>query len=125
MCRKRSLVHVDRGGGGSIVHITSVAAFAGQELVHPYIARRRRRRYVLTQTMARTGAPYGIRVNAIAPGDIYTPANGGDVGPIAALLAIFAYTSRSDGAAPGRRLAAQWRSSRPTTLPSSRAPRVG
>jgi NAD(P)-dependent dehydrogenase (short-subunit alcohol dehydrogenase family) len=74
---------VDRGGGGSIVHITSVAAFAGQELASVYCATKAAVTS-LTQTMALELAPYGIRVNAIAPGDIYTPANAAIVSDLAA-----------------------------------------
>lgn len=74
---------VERGGGGSIVHITSVAAFAGQELASVYCATKAAVT-ALTQTMALELAPHGIRVNAVAPGDILTPANAGVVSDLSA-----------------------------------------
>jgi NAD(P)-dependent dehydrogenase (short-subunit alcohol dehydrogenase family) len=74
---------VERGGGGSIVHITSVAAFAGQELASVYCATKAAVTS-LTQTMALELAPHGIRVNAVAPGDINTPANAAIVSDLAA-----------------------------------------
>jgi NAD(P)-dependent dehydrogenase (short-subunit alcohol dehydrogenase family) len=74
---------VARGGGGSIIHITSVAAFAGQELASVYCATKAAVTS-LTQTMALELAPLGIRVNAVAPGDILTPANAAIVSDLAA-----------------------------------------
>jgi NAD(P)-dependent dehydrogenase (short-subunit alcohol dehydrogenase family) len=65
---------VDRGEGGSIVTIASVGAFAGQEFAAAYCASKAGQ-VALTQVMALELAPHGIRVNAIAPGDIHTPAS--------------------------------------------------
>ncbi len=59
---------------GAIVHVASVAAFAAQELGSVYCATKAAVTS-LAQTMGLELAPYGIRVNAVAPGDIYTPAN--------------------------------------------------
>ena len=56
---------------GSILHIASVGAFAAQELASIYCASKAAQAS-LTQSMALELAPYGIRVNAIAPGDILT-----------------------------------------------------
>ncbi|MDW8355085.1 MAG: SDR family oxidoreductase [Bryobacterales bacterium] len=60
------------GHGGAIVNISSVGAFAAQELASVYCASKAALR-ALTQALALELAPYGIRVNAVAPGDIETP----------------------------------------------------
>ncbi len=65
---------VVRGDGGSIINISSVGAFAGQEFASAYCATKAGQA-AMVQTMAIELAPYGIRVNAVAPGDIFTPAN--------------------------------------------------
>lgn len=62
------------GLAGSIIHIASVAAYAAQEFASVYCATKAAQ-VSLAQSMALELAPHGIRVNAIAPGDIYTPAN--------------------------------------------------
>ena len=59
---------------GSIVHISSVAAFAAQEHASVYCATKAAV-VSLAQSMALELARYGIRVNCIAPGDILTEAN--------------------------------------------------
>lgn len=58
----------------SIVHITSVGAFAAQEHASIYCASKAALT-ALTKAMALELAPHNIRVNAIAPGDIETPAS--------------------------------------------------
>lgn len=62
------------GRQGSIVHVASVGAFAAQELAGVYCATKAAVAS-LAQSMGLELAPYGIRVNAVAPGDILTPAN--------------------------------------------------
>ncbi len=62
------------GGGGSIVHISSVGAYAGQEFASLYCATKAAQ-VSLAQTMALELAPYKIRVNSIAAGDINTEAS--------------------------------------------------
>lgn len=64
---------LDRGGG-VIVNITSVAAVAGQEFAAAYTASKAGLSG-LTKAMALELAPYGIRVVAVAPGDIHTEAS--------------------------------------------------
>lgn len=59
---------------GNIVHIASVGAFAAQEHASIYCASKAAQ-VSLTQSMALELAPYGIRVNAVAPGDIFTAAS--------------------------------------------------
>lgn len=59
------------GNGGVIIHISSVGAFAAQEGAAAYCATKAALTG-LTKTMALELAPYGIRVNGIAPGDILT-----------------------------------------------------
>lgn len=56
---------------GSIVHVSSVGAFAAQELAAVYCATKAAQ-VSLAQSMALELAPYGIRVNSVAPGDIAT-----------------------------------------------------
>lgn len=65
---------VAQGSGGSIVNIASVAAFAGQEFASAYCATKAGQSEMV-KTLALELAPHGIRVNAVAPGDIFTPAN--------------------------------------------------
>jgi NAD(P)-dependent dehydrogenase (short-subunit alcohol dehydrogenase family) len=59
---------------GSIVHVSSVAAYAAQEFASLYCATKAGQ-VSLAQSMALELAPYHIRVNCIAPGDIYTETN--------------------------------------------------
>ncbi|GBC83156.1 3-oxoacyl-[acyl-carrier-protein] reductase FabG [bacterium HR10] len=63
-----------RQGGGSIIHISSVAAFAAQEGAAAYCATKAGI-VGLTRAMALELAPYGIRVNCVAPGDILIETN--------------------------------------------------
>jgi len=65
---------VTAGRGGNIVHITSVAAYAAQEFASLYCATKAAQ-VSLAQAMSLELAPYGIRVNCVAPGDIYTEAS--------------------------------------------------
>ena len=62
---------IDRGAEGSIVNISSVAQYAAQEGAASYCASKAGMDG-LTKTAAIELAPHGIRVNAIAPGDIHT-----------------------------------------------------
>lgn len=62
---------VDHKRGGSIIHVSSVAAYAAQEFASVYCATKAAQ-VSLARTMGLELAPHGIRVNCIAPGDIYT-----------------------------------------------------
>jgi glucose 1-dehydrogenase len=65
---------VAQGQGGSIVNISSVAQYAAQEHAAPYCASKAGLDG-LTKAAAIELAPYGIRVNNVAPGDIDTEAS--------------------------------------------------
>jgi NAD(P)-dependent dehydrogenase (short-subunit alcohol dehydrogenase family) len=65
---------VTTGHGGNIVHIASVGAYAAQEFASLYCATKAAQ-ISMTQTMALELAPHKIRVNCVAPGDIYTDAS--------------------------------------------------
>jgi NAD(P)-dependent dehydrogenase (short-subunit alcohol dehydrogenase family) len=65
---------VDSGSPGVIVHISSVGGFAAQELASIYCASKAALQ-ALTKGMALELAPFHIRVNAVAPGDIRTPSS--------------------------------------------------
>jgi NAD(P)-dependent dehydrogenase (short-subunit alcohol dehydrogenase family) len=70
---------VEAGIRGSIIHIASVGAWAAQDNAALYCATKAAQ-VSLAQGMALELARYGIRVNAIAPGDILTPASAGVTG---------------------------------------------
>jgi glucose 1-dehydrogenase len=65
---------VAQGSGGSIVNISSVAQYAAQEHAAPYCASKAGLDG-LTKAAAIELAPYNVRVNSVAPGDIYTEAS--------------------------------------------------
>lgn len=61
-----------KGGGGSIVNIASISGLRGSKGRVAYGASKGAV-VTLTQVMANDLAPYGIRVNAVAPGPVETP----------------------------------------------------
>ena len=69
------------GRRGSIIHVSSVAAFAAQENASIYCATKAAQA-ALAQAMAIELAQYGIRVNCVAPGDIKTETSVDAVGQI-------------------------------------------
>jgi NAD(P)-dependent dehydrogenase (short-subunit alcohol dehydrogenase family) len=70
-CTRDAAGHMIEGGGGVVVNVSSVAAFAAQELAAAYAATKGAIES-LTRACALELAPYGIRVVAVAPGDIVT-----------------------------------------------------
>ena len=60
---------IERGQGGSIVSITSIAALAAHENIVPYGVAKAGL-VNLTKELCAEWGPYGIRVNAVAPGAI-------------------------------------------------------
>jgi NAD(P)-dependent dehydrogenase (short-subunit alcohol dehydrogenase family) len=62
---------IDSKRGGSIIHVSSVGAFGAQENASIYCATKAAQ-VMLTKGMAIELAPYAIRVNCVAPGDIQT-----------------------------------------------------
>lgn len=73
---------IKQGTGGSIINISSVAQFAAQEGAAPYCACKAGMDG-LTKTAAIELAPHHIRVNNIAPGDIFTEQSADVVGTAA------------------------------------------
>jgi NAD(P)-dependent dehydrogenase (short-subunit alcohol dehydrogenase family) len=67
-----SIPHMAGSGGGSIINMSSVVGLLGG---HPAVAYPTTKGAIisLTKTMAAIHGPDGIRVNAIAPGFVYTP----------------------------------------------------
>jgi 3-oxoacyl-[acyl-carrier protein] reductase len=65
---------VEQGTGGSIVHITSIAALSAMPFGAPYTAAKAGM-IALTRTAALELGGSGIRVNAVAPGSVRTPRN--------------------------------------------------
>ncbi len=67
--------HMKDAGGGNIIHVSSISAFRGrEEEAEPAIAYNASKGAVntLTKDMAVKLAPFGIRVNSIAPGPFWT-----------------------------------------------------
>jgi 3-oxoacyl-[acyl-carrier protein] reductase len=60
-------------GWGRIINVSSVTAFRGSLFGEVHYAASKAGIVGLTKTLARTAAPHGITVNAIAPGPVETP----------------------------------------------------
>ena len=71
ICSRHAIPHMLAGGGGSIVHIASVAAFVGFETDAAYCASKGAL-LALTRQMALDYSRRGIRVNCVCPGFIET-----------------------------------------------------
>ena len=77
-CVQAALPSMKEAGGGTIVNIASVSSFiAGPEMV-PYNTSKAAI-LGLTRSLARDLATYNIRVNAVCPGSILTPAADYDI----------------------------------------------
>jgi 3-oxoacyl-[acyl-carrier protein] reductase len=72
LCAKAAMQNMKDNKGGVIVNISSVVAQQGALYGHVHYAASKSALLGMTKTLARTGAPLGIRVNAIAPGIIET-----------------------------------------------------
>jgi 3-oxoacyl-[acyl-carrier protein] reductase len=66
--------HMVTAGGGAIVNVISVIAFRGTADMTAYCATKGGV-LAMSRSLAKEGAPLGIRVNCIAPGFIDTPMN--------------------------------------------------
>ena len=60
------------GNGGAIVIIGSAAGQTGGALVGPHYAASKAGTHALVKSLANAGAPFGIRVNGVAPGFVDT-----------------------------------------------------
>ena len=72
LCAKHAIPAMIRGGGGSIINVSSLAGTRGSLQSHAY-AMAKGGVISLTKSLAVTYGPQGIRANAIAPGAIDTP----------------------------------------------------
>jgi 3-oxoacyl-[acyl-carrier protein] reductase len=73
VCVQAALPHMRRQGWGRIVNIASVTAYGGFANLSPYV-QSKGALIALTRAWAREFGPYGITVNAIAPGAFPTDA---------------------------------------------------
>jgi NAD(P)-dependent dehydrogenase (short-subunit alcohol dehydrogenase family) len=84
LCMKYQLVPMLKQGAGAIVNISSVNAYLAARDMPAYTASKFGI-IGLTQAAAKEYGQFGIRINAVSPGSIYTPmlerANGGPVAP--------------------------------------------
>ncbi len=88
LCTRVALRLMQRGEGGSIVNMSSMAALGGQGT--PHYAASKAAVLGFTKSCARQLGPLGIRVNAVCPGVIDTPMTRGV--PDAALKGLLAAT---------------------------------
>lgn len=72
LCARAALRHMATHRFGTIVNITSVAGERGHLAGQVHYAASKSGMIGLTKTLARTAAPMGVRVNAVAPGLIAT-----------------------------------------------------
>ncbi len=73
LCAKRAFPRMHAQRWGRIVQISSVVGHQGAVRGHIAYATTKSGQYGITKTLARTGAPFGITVNAVAPGLVRTP----------------------------------------------------
>jgi NAD(P)-dependent dehydrogenase (short-subunit alcohol dehydrogenase family) len=72
LCSKRAMGHMAERKSGRIVNISSIVGHRGALFGHVHYAATKSGMLGMTKTLARTGAPLGINVNAVAPGLITT-----------------------------------------------------
>lgn len=73
LCRRMVNYCLDNGRKGKIVNMVSQAAFHGSTSGHAHYAASKAGLVGFTISLAREVAPYGIHVNAVAPGIMETP----------------------------------------------------
>lgn len=86
-CARAVLPHFERRGGGAIVNVASMAALAGGAGESAYAASKAAL-LRLTESLAAEQKSKGVRVNAVLPGTIDTPANRSWMSPEDAAKAI-------------------------------------
>lgn len=69
---KAALPHLRRQSGSTIINTASVVAYRGQEMLLDYSATKGAM-VTFTRSLSKMLAPENIRVNAVAPGPIWTP----------------------------------------------------
>ncbi|MFF2772868.1 SDR family NAD(P)-dependent oxidoreductase, partial [Streptomyces bacillaris] len=69
---KHEILYMRKHGGGTIVNTASESGLTGTPLASPYVAAKHAV-VGLTKTAAGEVANQGIRINAIAPGSVWTP----------------------------------------------------
>lgn len=72
---KAAIPEMRKGGGGSIVNISSISGIVGQQHVHPGYNASKGAVRIMTKSIALQYAKEGIRVNSVHPGPIQTPIN--------------------------------------------------
>lgn len=72
LCSQAAMRIMSRQHSGRIVNISSVVGHQGALFGHVHYAATKSGMLGMTRTLARTGAPLGIHVNAVAPGCIET-----------------------------------------------------
>ncbi len=72
LCSKQAMERMVRQRSGRIVQISSVVAHQGAVFGHVHYAATKSGMLGFTKSLARTAAPHGITVNAVAPGIIDT-----------------------------------------------------
>jgi NAD(P)-dependent dehydrogenase (short-subunit alcohol dehydrogenase family) len=65
---KYAIPAMQKAGGGSIVNISSISGFVGQDYIHMAYNASKGAVRIMTKSAAVQYAPYGIRVNSVHPG---------------------------------------------------------
>jgi NAD(P)-dependent dehydrogenase (short-subunit alcohol dehydrogenase family) len=73
LCCRFAIPHMIERGGGSIINVASVGVFKGGGGASDAYTASKGGIFSITKTLACEHGPYGIRVNALAPGPIHTP----------------------------------------------------